>query len=142
MAGKSNKVKTTLHELFKTNQDKESKGVVLDYGDVKITIARAGGNNKAFAKEMEKLTKPFRRQISAGTLPDKTADIILKKAYAKHVILNWEGVVDEQGNPVPCTEENIIKVFDELPDFFIDIQEQSRNIGLFRDEEIEDAAKN
>ena len=142
VVNKKDSPKTTLHDLFKTDRNKETKGIVLDYGDVKITIARAGGSNKSFAKEMEKLTKPFRRQIQNGTLPDKTADIILKKAYAKHIILDWDGVVDDKDNPIPCTEENIIRLFDDLPDFFNDIQEQSRSASLFRDEEIEESAKN
>lgn len=135
-------MKTSLHDMFQTDSNKETKGVKLEYGTVSVWIARAGGKNKAFAKALEKETKPFRRQIMNNTMPDKTSNAILRRVYAKHIVLNWEGVVDQDGNPIPCTEENIIKVFEELPDFFIDIQEQSRNIALFQDEEIEEAAKN
>ena len=66
----------SLYKLFKTDEKLETDGVWLEYGQteegkpIRIKIARAGGRNVAFAKALEKATRPYRKAIQTGTLDD------------------------------------------------------------------------
>lgn len=151
-----------LSKTFKTDEKHETQGVILDYGDTRIRIARAGGANKEFAKKLDHKTKPYRRAIQSGALDIERAGDILKEVYAETVVLDWQTKqgVGENGNftftrgidPIdlgkpsgdllPPTPENIVAVFKNLPDLFLDIQQQAQSTALFRAELDEAAAGN
>lgn len=84
---------------FRSDIGAEQEGVTLDYGPFRVTIARAGGANKAYERILEGLTKPYRRAIQLETLDSKISEKIMKEAMAKAIILNWETLVDADGAP-------------------------------------------
>lgn len=86
--------------------------------------------------------KPYRRQIQNETMESALVERIVKEVYAETVVLGWENVEDENGNAMEFSVENCIKLFDDLPDLFRDIQEQSQRAALFRAEVREADAKN
>ncbi len=130
----------SLYKLFKTNENLETEGVWIEYGanekgePVRIKIARAGGHNVEFAKALEKATRPYRRAIQTGTLDNKTADRLYKEVFADTVVLGWVNVDGPDGKPLEFTRENVLKLFEDLPDLFADLREQANNMALFRDE--------
>ena len=132
----------SLYSTFKTNDQFEIDGIFIQYGylnddeskPVRFKIARAGGANTAFAKALEKATKPYRKQLQAGLLDDRTADRLYREVFADTVVLDWENVTDSDGNLLEFTKENVLKVFKDLPDLFLDLREQSNNVGLFRED--------
>jgi hypothetical protein len=147
-----------LSKLFKTDERIETDGVVLDYGDTRIRIARAGGANKKYVKLLEKMTRPIRRALANGAVDDDRANDILKAAFAKTVILGWqtkvngewitgidpkdlgmEGTALQLANP-----DNYLKVFmaPGMNDLFIDIREQAETSALFKADIDEAAAGN
>jgi hypothetical protein len=138
----------SLYKQFKTDKNVEKEGIVLNYGknskgeDIEIRIARAGGANVQYAKLLEVKTKPYRRQIQNETLDNDVAEKITKEVYAKAVVMGWTGVEDENGKPLEFSSENCIKLFDDLPDLWMDIQQQSTKAALFRADILEQDAKN
>lgn len=148
----------SLAKQFKTDDGLEKKGIVIDYGDARIRIARAGGANKAFSKSLDRRTKPFRRAIAAGSFDNEHSNDILKEVYAECVVLDWEtnvgtddageitwaqGIAPEdaglpEGDLLPVNHANILKVFRHLPDLFQDLVSQAQSGALFR-AEIDDA---
>lgn len=138
----------SLYSQFKTDAALEKDGVILQYGNnsdgkpIQITIARAGGSNVRFMKSMDHHRKPYRRQIQNDTLDPETATVLLAKVYAESVILGWSGVEDENGNLMDYNVKNCEKLLIDLPDLFIDIQEQANKVALFREELLEAEAKN
>jgi hypothetical protein len=131
-----------LYEDFATNPDIEKDGVVLEYGNARIRIARAGGNNTRFSKRFEVAMRPYRRQLKSGTMDEDTAARLMREVYADTVILGWEGVTGRDKAPLAFTRENVLQVLTDLPDLFADIQEMSNKVALFREEIREDDAKN
>lgn len=138
---------------FQTNPELEKSGIVIDYGDFRIKIARAGGNNKRFAKIMDAKTKPFRRAIQTETMDNEKAMDLVREGYAEAVVLDWETKVDgkfkqgiedleNEGKLIEVTPTNIFKTFKALPDLFTEIQEQAQKAALFRTELKEADAKN
>jgi len=130
------------YSVFLTDKALEKEGIILDYGDFKIKIARAGGSNAAFQKALVSKIRPFKRQIEAGAIPDGVAEKLFLEVYAEAVVLDWEGVTDEHGNPLPYSKENAVKLFSDLPDLFRDVQNQAAAISNFRAEVTEDTIKN
>lgn len=148
----------SLYSQFKTNADLEREGILLEYGTasngkpIAIRIARAGGSNVMFQKRAEALVKPMRRQIQTETADDKQIQRVMRQLYAETVVLGWENVelpvVNEDGSRtgamqfVPYTVANCIKLFEDLPDLFTDLQEQAQRSALFRQTILEAEAGN
>ena len=130
------------YSVFRTDRTLEKEGIILDYGDFKIKVARAGGANAAFQKALISKIRPFKRQIDAGAIPDGVAERLFLEVYAESVVLGWEGVTDEYGKPFPYSKENAVKLFSDLPDLFRDVQSQAASISNFRAEVTEDTIKN
>lgn len=137
---------------FRSDIGAEQEGVILDYGPFRVTIARAGGSNKAYERILEGLTKPYRRAIQLETLDAKVSEKIMKEAMAKAVILNWEVLVDADGLPdadgkdwkqglehpgtgdlLPFSWENVMEVLQhkEIQNLYHDLRVQSGKEALF-----------
>lgn len=160
-----------LFKAYKTDKSLERKGIVFtpDAGTA-ITLARAGGSNIKFAKILDAKSKPYRRQIDAGTLDPKLDRLMMVETYAEAIILNWETLVtiddkdqliqgieadpdnkdayqgelvDYDGTLVaPFSKHNVIATLQALPDMLIDIQRQASASGNFLVQQREDDAKN
>lgn len=133
----------SMYDQFKTDPQLESReGVILDYGDFRVTVLRAGGNNKAYQRALETKTRPYRRAIQTETMSPERSLQVLREVYAEHVVKRWEvknedgewveGVEGPDGDILPANPDNILRVFNDLPDLFMDIQEQANKVGLFR----------
>lgn len=132
----------SMYEQFETDGDREKKGVWLDYGDFRVRIARAGGSNKDYQKALERVTRSHRQSIKAQTMDSDFAEDLVRRVYAQTVILDWETKVEDKlkkGIQQKGSKEllkvntaNVLSTIRALPALFEDIQEQSREITLFR----------
>ena len=138
----------SLYSQYKTDQDLEVNGIVLNYGkndkgqNIDFRIARAGGGNTKFAKVAEAVLKPYRRQLNNETLDITVLDGLFRIIYAKAVVLGWSGVEDENGKSLEFNEQNVVKVFEDLPDVFADVRAAAEKASLFRRQALEDESKN
>lgn len=124
-----------------TDADREATtGVWRAYGPkVRLKILRAGGANKRFERIRDNLLKPYRKKLLRGTLdPDTTMDV-MRESYARAIVLDWEGVTDENGELVPCTPENVEELFLQVPALFDEVVEDSTSLATFAEGEAEDA---
>lgn len=145
----------SMYKQFGTDKELEKNGVVIDYGEFRVTVARAGSANPKFVRTHEMLTKPVRRLIEQEALPRERELAIKRELYAKAVILNWEvnetkgdketwkqGIEGPDGTILPFNEENVIATFENLPDLFVDLQIQANTMKLFLASNREADAKN
>lgn len=150
----------SMRDLFRTDPALETKGVVIDYGSFRITLARAGGANKKFTKLLEAKTRPHRRAMQTETMQDAAAMAILREVYAEGSIMLWEnrsilgkdgewsgewkvGIEPESGDKLlPFNHDNVVKTLEDLPDLFIDLQQQSNKVSLYRVHNLEEDLKN
>ncbi len=136
-----------LYDNYRTDEELEKQGVVLDFGEYRIRIARAGGANLKFARVFEALTKPVRRAIQNESLSEEKAKEIAHKSYAEAVVLGWDTPVEENGQivykpfiygpdgeEIPFSKENLLKVFNDLPDFYATIKSEAERVSNFRRE--------
>lgn len=144
MANVTKKKKGSGYGSFRSDLEAERQGVTMDYGQFRVTIARAGGANASFERILERLTKPYRRAIQLETLPAEISDKIMKEAIARAVVLNWEVLADDgtwkqgiedpdTGEVLEFTAENVMKVFQhpEVQNLYHDLRVQSNKEALF-----------
>ena len=144
-----------MYGQFTTSQEAETSGVTIDYGEFRVKLARAGGANKKFGRVLEAKTKPFRRAIQTETMDDARGREILYEVYAETIVLSWETKVDgkfqsgiepppgsDDTKLLPTNPKNIVATFKLLPDLFDDFKEQANRVALYREQILEEDAKN
>ena len=143
-----------MYDVFETDEDMESGGIWIDYGEFRVKIASAGQGNKKFVAYSERALKPVRKAIQAGALSNERSRVLMSDVYAKTIIIGWQcrqGENDEWVNGIEqrgsdelleVNYDNIKKTLLALPNLFTDLQEQANSISNFRHEEFEDDAKN
>ncbi|QDB70865.1 hypothetical protein [Pseudomonas virus PBPA162] len=139
----------SLFKQYKTDKSLEKDGRVVEFGvdeetgeKITMTIARAGGGNAAFQRVMEVALKPHRRQIENDTIDAEVLRGIMVEVYAKTVVRDWSMVRDEGGALLDCTEDNIVYLFNLLPDLFAEVQTIAGAMVTFREGMLEADVKN
>ena len=138
----------SLWSTYGTDPSKESEGVWIEIPDdsgvvVRFKLAYIGPNNVELQKELEKLVRPYRRQLKKGASIDPVVQrSLFIKAFVKTVLLDWENVTDQHGNIIPYSHDNGELVLTKLPVLFDILQEEAGYIGNFQSEAVEEEAKN
>lgn len=90
---------------LKEDENKAKKGVVFPFmHGVSFRIAKGGSH--AYTKFLANAYKENESVIKADS--EKGEEIAVeytRRGYAKHVLVGWDGVVDEDGNEVKYSEE-------------------------------------
>jgi hypothetical protein len=145
----------SLYKMFGTSKSVEQDGIILDYGDVRLRIARAGGANTAFKESFKQKIKPYKRQIDQKVMDDDVAMSLLAESYADTVILSWgtkqedkDGAVtyshtiaDADGEQMEFNAANCTKLLIALPELFADVQEAANQASNYRTGEEKDNVK-
>ena len=127
-------------KLFGTDSKKETEGVWYDIeDDLRIKIARIGNPN--YQKRFQALSKPHRRAIRRGSLPDKVAEKLLVQCMAETIVLDWEGMIDE-GKEIPYSTEAVIELLTKYPELRIYLNDIANELEGFQEEEDEEADEN
>lgn len=136
-----------MYDTFETDPNMEQEGVFLDYGDFRVRIAHAGQGNSKYVKYAEKKLKPVRRAMEAGALGNERSMALMIDIYSKTIVLDWQvregkdgwktGIEAKDGTVIPFTEENVESTLRNLPNLFLDIQQQATSIANFRAAELE-----
>jgi len=138
----------SIYDLMNTDSSLETNGVWVSYGDYgRFLIARAGGSNARYLTAMLSKTKQYRKQLQVQmNSPDKaTIDLMRSiniQLMAECILLNWEGVVDRLGAPLPYSKEAALQLLQDLPELYDSLQAQSTEMANFRNADLEADAKN
>jgi len=106
-----------LGEVFGTDKDLEEEGKWFDIGgEARIKVARFG--NKNHKKSLDKLRAPYKPVIlRGGEIPEEANDDIIKRSLAESVLVDWDGLVDEKGEPIPYSPDAAYQAFCQYSDF-------------------------
>ncbi len=67
---------------------------------------------------------------------------LARKACAKHVVVDWKNLEDEDGKPIDFSTDKALELFEKYPDFYTIVKDVAGEAELFRQVEDEEAAKN
>ena len=148
-----------LYQKMQTSPRLENEGIWLQIDNTRIRLARAGGKNTKFIVEAEKIARKHKRSLELMT--EEQGRKLFANLYAEIIVLDWltqseDGDLDEDGQPaaenLPKNErwkrgisgpnnellefnfENVLKVFDDIPDLLRIIKETAEDPALFRQE--------
>ena len=132
----------SIEDLFKTDSSLETEGIEIKYGEHgSFFIARAGGANKAFNALMTKKLRPYRTAMQMGTMDDSVLESVVRECFAEKVVLGWD-LVDSEGNAIPFSKQKCVELFNNLPDLFTDLMQESQRVANFVQSAREEDAKN
>lgn len=147
-----------LYEKMKTSPKLEQEGIELNIGDLlKFQIGRAGGSNQKFNSLAAKLAKEHKRAIDNELLSDAKGMALMHELFAEAVVFNvwsnvnpdengepeWrEGIIQPDGELAPVTFENVVKLFKDLPDVFLQVKDTAESMTYFRASLVEGVVKN
>jgi len=130
-----------LRKKFGTSRELEQDGVELHLGaDAYITLARSGGSNVRFEKATARAYQQHRRAFESSTMDTKKSVELMQEIYAETVILGWRGI-ELDGEPLPYSRENAAKLMRELPDLWSIVQDESKKLANFQQEEVAELGK-
>lgn len=129
---------------FKNDENAVNNGVWCDIegGVARLLLSRWNNEaHQAYARaEKEKHAKVLEKEGSLEA--SKVWEGITNRSLALHILKGWEGILDEDGNELPFTPENALKLVEELPEFGSMIFELSTDVERYRLYKVEDAVKN
>ena len=70
------------------------------------------------------------------------AERLFMGVFVDTVLLGWNNVQDRDGNNIAFNRENALKLFEDLPELYDDLQEKAKKASLFREESLEGEAGN
>lgn len=140
---------SSLYKQYKTDTAKEESGVWFDVGmtnDDKTVpgflVCRMGKTNKRYSKALEAATRPYRRLIQTGNLPDDVAEKTMREVFCRTIVIDCRNVFDADGKSVTYSVPAMGKLFSELPELYDEVQNFANQVSNFRAEALEAEAKN
>lgn len=138
----------SIFRQFETDQTKEQEGVEVQYapnadGTVPtFRIRRRGPSNPRYVKALERESAPYRRLLDAGILDPKIQERILVRVFCDSVLISWSHVQTKEGQDIAFNMDNAMSLFNQLPELYYDLAEQSGKLSSFRVDSQEADAKN
>jgi hypothetical protein len=132
-----------LKKQFATNVEKEMSGVWVDLAEgVRLRIAR--WNNPQQVVRTLELQRPYWKQHNRRSPDIKKQAEILTQVIAETVLVGWDNVTDDAGNAVPYSREKALEYLSDpaMHDFREFVVNEAQDQAKYRDEDLEDAAKN
>jgi hypothetical protein len=112
---------------FAANTENAVEGVWEDIDGLRLLIARF--NNPEYLKLIRKYAKPLTR--SRKQVKMETAEDIAIRAMSEAILLNWENLEDEDGEPIPYSQKKAYELLKEHRDFYEMVLEISRDTERF-----------
>ncbi len=148
----------SMYDQLQTDPALETKGVEVDYGSFRVTLARAGGANKRYEKLLDARSKPHRRAMKTETMDNDVALGVMREVYADSIILHWEaknakgnwevGIEAKPKKPgdpiniVPFNRDNVVQAMIDLPELLLWFKEDAEKLALYLVQAQEEDVKN
>ena len=149
---------SSMYAQLQTDPALETKGVEIDYGSFRVTLARAGGANKKYEKILNIKSKPHLRAMKTENMDNEVAIGIMRDVYADSIILHWEaknakgewevGIEAKPkkvGGPVklvPFNHDNVVQAMVDLPELLTWFKEDAEKLALYLVQHQEEDVKN
>lgn len=107
-------------------------------GDLDVKVASAG--NRKYIESLRNALKPYQRNLK--NIDDEVFTEIQNKAIAKHILVDWRNLQDDEGNEIPYSEQKAYELLqdpenEEFRKLIVSLSEESE---VFRKEALEGLA--
>lgn len=147
----------SLRKIYGTNKAKEVSGVRLEVGmndfnnqPIFITVSRMSRNNQKYQQAFSDKFDPHMAAIQADALGEAMARKLTRELFADEILHNVENLPlsdltgnDEDNDKImEYTRENVLALFEELPEVYDDWEARAKKAANFRDKAVKAAAGN
>lgn len=138
----------SIFDDFETNKEKEQQGVAIEYSANKdgtvptFFVSRMSRTNKKYVKSLEQNSKPYRRQIELETLKPEVAEKVNIQVFVDSILNGWQNIQDKNGAVIEYSKAAAIELFKKLPDLYDDLAARAAKASTFRDDALQEEAKN
>ena len=147
----------SLRKIYGTNKDKEVSGVRLEVGmndfnnkPIFITVSRMSRNNQKYQQAFSDKFDPHMAAIQADALGEAMARKLTRELFADEILHNVEnlplsdltGKEEDNDKIMEYTRENVLALFEELPEVYDDWEARAKKAANFRDKAVKAAAGN
>lgn len=132
---------------LKSDPKQDLEGIDMPYdGGVVWKVARWGNPrfNSCIQKTLLSLSPPERRRISEKLDEGDMSADFMREAVARFILVGWSNLDDDDGNPIPYTYDQSLKICVE-PEYDIVFQEIcnfARDVSKYRQTAVEEIAGN
>ncbi len=129
---------------LKTEPRAETEGVAVEILPGLVVTVRSTAT-PAYRNAQARLLRPLARVVAAGMpIPAERQDEITARLLAEEVVVDWDGVADDAGQPIPFSPACAFEIFrDPAYRPFRDLVFEAANTAeTFRRQFVEDVAKN
>jgi hypothetical protein len=135
--------KYSIYDYYATDVNLENDGVVVELAPgLEVTIRST--LSEKYLRTFERLRKPYEKLLKNGNKLSQDQNLqIMQKAIAQAILIDWKGVYDREGNEIPFSTENALKILSDpqMMRFLEDIYEAANSKATFEEEEIEEATE-
>lgn len=131
--------KFNIYAKYGSDSKKETNGVpfyVDKDSDTYILVARWSYRNVEHTKAQAELT------LNAGSHSEQELDEMRTELFVNHLIKGWNNIFDMDGNEIPYTKENALKLMADLPDLVNELIGFSLKRENYPIDKAEDTVKN
>jgi hypothetical protein len=96
---------------------------------------------KSGSPEHEKIAQSYAQALERVRNRPKKRQRIMAEIIAKAVLKGWKGLLDQQGNPIPCNFDNKMNVLMNKnygKRIVVDILEAANDIGNFQEDDLDE----
>jgi hypothetical protein len=116
---------------FLRDEEREEGGVWVEIAEgLEIKIAALG--SVKFEQHLRRISKRHRVAARRGVLSEETAEDLMKQAMARHVVLDWRNLQDEDGSDVPYSEAAALEYLRSSRKFFRLVRDIATDEATFR----------
>ena len=101
---------------------------------IRFLLARQGRTNRKWASQASRVYREQKRRIDAGLMSDKESLERTIRIFCNTVLLDWEGVEDDNGTPIPYNAEIAFKLLTECDGLYDYLSEESQELSNFQEE--------
>lgn len=126
----------------RTNPSLEREGVWFDFNGIGLKIARA--NQPEYAEELKKLSREVLRGRPVEQMTEAESTIIMRTAAAKHLLVDWRDLEDDDGRPIKYSVDQALEYFSQpqYADFLKFVIAQANKAENYRTARLSESAKN
>jgi uncharacterized protein (UPF0371 family) len=128
----------SFEEIYAKDESKSESGVPMDIGFNKkgepiVFIVAEMGNSKN-----ERSMRRYEKALESARRDKTRRRMVWAKILSESILMDWSGVLDNDGNPVPATLQNKIAAFEKYEKLFTDVMEFSQNPENYRPDDKQD----
>lgn len=121
-----------IYDRFKTSSDSETNGVSFVIETARVTMRRAGGDNKGYVKALADYASKNQKALAIDAIPIDEQGRKLRALFADFIIIDWEtnvspddkeptwkrGIEGPGADLLEFNRENVLATLEALPDLW------------------------